>query len=101
MTYATLEPRSKRARATPPGLASLGRTAPLKHVLSARTIDVDDVDDLCRMADAFETRSASAPEVAGKTIALLFFQPSTRTRLGISHCPAPQTKTKERHATEH
>jgi len=83
MTYATLEPRSKRARATPPGLASLGRTAPLKHVLSARTIDVDDVDDLCRMADAFETRSASAPEVAGKTIALLFFQPSTRTRLGF------------------
>jgi len=88
MTYATVEPRSKRARATPPVLALHGRTAPLKHVLSAKTIDVDDVDDLCRMADAFETRSVSAPEAAGKTIALLFFQPSTRTRLGFEYMNA-------------
>jgi aspartate carbamoyltransferase catalytic subunit len=52
-------------------------------VLSARTIDLDQVDDYCRMAEAFEGRAVSAPEAVGKTIALLFFQPSTRTRLGF------------------
>src|SRR5215475_11005915 len=81
MTF--VESRKNFARVAPARFPSRGRVGPLKHVLSARTIDLDEVDDLCRMADAFETRSASAPEAAGKTIAMLFFQPSTRTRLGF------------------
>jgi aspartate carbamoyltransferase catalytic subunit len=52
-------------------------------VLSARAIDSDAVDDYCLMADAFESRSMSSPDAVGKTVALLFFQPSTRTRLGF------------------
>src|SRR5689334_20147006 len=81
MTF--VESRNKLARAAPAKFPLRGRTGPLRHVLSARTIDLDEVDDLCRIADAFEARSGSAPEAAGKTVAMLFFQPSTRTRLGF------------------
>jgi aspartate carbamoyltransferase catalytic subunit len=81
MTY--VESRSKLARSTPAKFPLRGRSGPLKHVLSAKTIDLDQVDDYCRMAEAFESRAVSAPETVGKTIALLFFQPSTRTRLGF------------------
>jgi aspartate carbamoyltransferase catalytic subunit len=81
MTF--VESRKNFARIAPARFPVRGCTAPLKHVLSAKTIDLDEVDDLCQMADAFETRSLSSAEAAGKTIALLFFQPSTRTRLGF------------------
>jgi aspartate carbamoyltransferase catalytic subunit len=83
MTYVSVESRSKLARSTPAKFPLRGRAGPLKHVLSAKAIDSDAVDDYCRLADAFEARSLSAPEAVGKTVALLFFQPSTRTRLGF------------------
>jgi hypothetical protein len=83
MTYVSVESRSKLAHSTPAKFPLRGRAGPLKHVLSAKAIDSDAVDDYCRLADAFEARSLSAPEAVGKTVALLFFQPSTRTRLGF------------------
>src|SRR4051812_22693786 len=83
MTYVSVESRSKRVRPTPAKFPLRGRSSPLKHVLSARAIDSDAVDDYCLMADAFESRSMSSPDAVGKTVALLFFQPSTRTRLGF------------------
>jgi aspartate carbamoyltransferase catalytic subunit len=55
----------------------------MTHLLSARTIDSDDVDAYCQAAEAFELGPASAPDAVGKTVALLFFQPSTRTRIGF------------------
>ncbi len=53
------------------------------HLLSAETIDSNDVDAYCRAAEAFEAGRARTPDSVGKAVALLFFQPSTRTRIGF------------------
>jgi len=54
----------------------------LRHLLSANDLTIDDVDGFCQAADEFESEFISAP-LAGRTIAHLFFQSSTRTRLGF------------------
>lgn len=54
----------------------------LKHLLSASTLDLDDVDEVCELADRFES-SGPSRRFAGRTVALVFFQSSTRTRLGF------------------
>ncbi len=83
MAYAsTVLPRDVTARAAS-DLPQKNRSGPLKHLLTAADISIDDVDYYCRTADAFERDLASSQRVAGKTIALLFFQPSTRTRMGF------------------
>jgi aspartate carbamoyltransferase catalytic subunit len=69
-----LKPRDNAARKTQPAV--------LRHVLSASTLTIDDVDEFCALADDFET-GAQPSHVAGRTIALLFFQSSTRTRMGF------------------
>jgi aspartate carbamoyltransferase catalytic subunit len=53
------------------------------HLLSANTIDSNDVDDYCRAAESFEAGRTRTPGSLGKAVALLFFQPSTRTRIGF------------------
>ena len=83
MAYVAFETRGKILRQAPPSFIRKDRAAHPKHLLSARTIDSDDVDDFCQMAEAFEIGPVSAPGSAGKTVALLFFQPSTRTRFGF------------------
>jgi aspartate carbamoyltransferase catalytic subunit len=59
------------------------KVAPIKHLISAKEIDSAHVDYFCQMAEAFETGRAANSRSVGKTVALLFFQPSTRTRLGF------------------
>lgn len=60
------------------------RKAPApKHLLSANAIDIDEVDDLCHLAEAYEHGGAPIAGSSGQTVALLFFQPSTRTRAGF------------------
>lgn len=54
-----------------------------RHLLSAKSLSVADVDRLCRTAEDFELGALPSADVIGKTIALLFFQPSTRTRMGF------------------
>jgi aspartate carbamoyltransferase catalytic subunit len=54
-----------------------------KHLLSARVLDADDIDELCQLAQDFENGTAVSSSAVGKTVALLFFQSSTRTRLGF------------------
>ncbi|MCC6780071.1 MAG: aspartate carbamoyltransferase [Hyphomicrobiales bacterium] len=46
-------------------------------------MSVDDVDELCEGAAAYEAGLVSSASASGKSVALLFFQPSTRTRLGF------------------
>src|SRR3954462_9935517 len=58
------------------------RISPLKHLVSARDINSDDVDWFCEMAAAFESGRAVSGST-GKTVALLFFQASTLTRMGF------------------
>ena len=83
MAYAsTVLPREVTAKAAP-DVAPKNRSGGVRHLLRAADIDIDDVDYFCRTADAFERGLASTQRVAGKTIALLFFQPSTRTRMGF------------------
>ncbi len=59
------------------------RVAPLKHLISAGQLDSYNVDYFCQLAEAFESRRVGATQSVGKTVALLFFQPSTRTRMGF------------------
>jgi aspartate carbamoyltransferase catalytic subunit len=54
-----------------------------RHMITAATIDGDDIDDYCQRAEAFETGTGRIGNSAGRAIALLFFQPSTRTRVGF------------------
>jgi aspartate carbamoyltransferase catalytic subunit len=58
------------------------RLLPLKHLVSARTLDPANVDHFCQLAEAFESGRALTRS-GGRTVALLFFQPSTRTRMGF------------------
>jgi aspartate carbamoyltransferase catalytic subunit len=54
-----------------------------RHLLTAKTLDYDDVDRYCEAAEAFEQGGMPALGSHGKAVALLFFQPSTRTRMGF------------------
>jgi aspartate carbamoyltransferase catalytic subunit len=60
----------------------------LPHLLSASTIDSNDVDGYCRAAAILEAGQMRATGSAGKAIALLFFQASTRTRIGFEAATA-------------
>jgi len=53
------------------------------HVLSANDLSLDVVDELCEIATDFATGRADSHRNAGRAVALLFFQASTRTRLGF------------------
>ena len=67
MAYAsTVLPRDVTARAAS-DLPQKNRSGPLKHLLTAADISIDDVDYYCRTADAFERDLASSQRVAGKT----------------------------------
>jgi aspartate carbamoyltransferase catalytic subunit len=60
------------------------RTDRLNHVLSANAFDSEDIDEFCQAAEAYELSLVPARGSAvGKTVALLFYQPSTRTRMGF------------------
>jgi aspartate carbamoyltransferase catalytic subunit len=59
------------------------RSGRMRNLLSARDLTVDDVDDFCNAADDFESGLAPRQQMFGRTVALLFFQSSTRTRLGF------------------
>jgi aspartate carbamoyltransferase catalytic subunit len=83
MAFVSIDQPGRLARTPRPSFIRRGRTGHIRHLLSARTIDSDDVDELCQAAEAYEFGIASAPASPGKTVALLFFQPSTRTRLGF------------------
>jgi aspartate carbamoyltransferase catalytic subunit len=84
MSYASVVP-GRLARNAPLSLVRKSRTDRLKHVLSAKAFDSDDVDEFCQAAEAYELGPvpARSSASAGKTVALLFFQPSTRTRMGF------------------
>jgi aspartate carbamoyltransferase catalytic subunit len=56
---------------------------PIRHMLSASDLTRDNVDAFCEAAQAFEHGRSRPPTLAGLTVSLLFFQPSTRTRLGF------------------
>lgn len=66
-----------------PSLQTVERKlASIRHLISASSIDAAHIDYFCQLAEAFESGRAIS-RAAGKTVALLFFQPSTRTRMGF------------------
>jgi aspartate carbamoyltransferase catalytic subunit len=81
MAYVSIAAPGNLARATPPSFIRKGRR--LKHLLSAATIESEDIDEFCQAAEAFEFGLSSTAGSVGKAVALLFFQPSTRTRIGF------------------
>jgi aspartate carbamoyltransferase catalytic subunit len=83
MAFASLEATGKVARTMSPKLVREARVAHLRHLLSAGSLEADDVDEFCQVAEAYEHGQTPSPKFASKTISLLFFQPSTRTRMGF------------------
>lgn len=57
----------------------------VRHVLSATQFDRDEIEDLFERADWMKSvkRPNRAPVLLGKTVALLFYEPSTRTRMSF------------------
>jgi aspartate carbamoyltransferase catalytic subunit len=82
MAFVALGP-ARSSTVVPRSFITHNRAKPLKHLLTTKSINSDDVDSLCEAAQAFEHGDLSATTAAGKTVALLFFQPSTRTRMGF------------------
>lgn len=80
MAFVSYDRSSVFLRDTRP--ANQSRPLPLRHLLSANDLTIDDVDGFCQAADEFEAGVQSS-HLAGRTIAHLFFQSSTRTRLGF------------------
>jgi aspartate carbamoyltransferase catalytic subunit len=58
------------------------------HLLSASLIDSNDLNHFCHAAASFEAGRRRSLGVVGKAVALLFFQPSTRTRIGFEAATA-------------
>jgi aspartate carbamoyltransferase catalytic subunit len=83
MAYVTSESPGKLVRNARADISKTARPAHLKHLLSASALDIDDVDELCQAADEFEAGLVQTQPMSNKTVALLFFQSSTRTRLGF------------------
>ena len=55
-----------------------------KHLLSLRELSGDDIEELFRRADEFRAQPRAHPTLlAGRTLALLFEHPSTRTRAAL------------------
>lgn len=55
-----------------------------KHLLSLRELNREDIEELFRRADQFRAKPmAHAALLAGRTLALLFERPSTRTRTAL------------------
>src|SRR5438477_13135603 len=81
MALVFVEPRDRTAR--DPRSDQANRPRDLRHLLSASELRIEEVDALCRAADEFESGVVPTQPRSNKTVALLFFQSSTRTRLGF------------------
>ena len=59
----------------------------MKHLLDTASLDRDDIDELMELTDAFVEVSQrpipKVPTLRGRTVALLFYEDSTRTRLSF------------------
>ena len=60
---------------------------PPKHLLSINDLGAEGIDEVCRLADHFTEVSQrpipKVPALRGKTVAMLFYEDSTRTRLSF------------------
>lgn len=54
-----------------------------EHLLTAQSLDSNDIDNYCLAAEALEAGEMNTAGSVGRAVALLFFQPSTRTRMGF------------------
>lgn len=82
MAYLSFKSPDKLARDTRENTIRKARPDRFRHLLSAKALNIDDIDEFCQVADEFEAGLVPT-HLAGRTVALLFFQSSTRTRLGF------------------
>jgi aspartate carbamoyltransferase catalytic subunit len=83
MLHGFFEPSRRSRRMNVSQSWTGGASRRTRHLLCAKAIDTDAVDEFCRAAESFEAGLGSTKNSFGKTVALLFFQPSTRTRMGF------------------
>ncbi len=82
MAYLLYGAANQLARHPREAVVRKARADRFRHLLSARDLDIEDVDAFCQVADEFEAGFVPT-HLSGRTVALLFFQSSTRTRLGF------------------
>lgn len=83
MALVTIESRDKKGPRQSSAVTSRTSSGQIRHLLSAADLRINEVDELCQAADEFEAGSVPTQPRSNKTVALLFFQSSTRTRLGF------------------
>ena len=71
-----------------PGIFQVRNAGQPNHLLSAKGLTIDDVNEYCQVADEFQSGPPLRQHRAGRTVGLLFFQSSTRTRLGFESAAA-------------
>ena len=56
----------------------------MKHLIDIQDLSVEEIDDLIKVAnDIIDNKEKYSNKCNGKTLATLFFEPSTRTRLSF------------------
>ena len=55
-----------------------------KNILSVRDMEREDIDRILSAAAEFDRGNGTGHELDGKILAVLFFEPSTRTRMSFS-----------------
>src|SRR5947199_9171154 len=83
MALVTFESRDKLGQSKREPVRPTTQPRHIRHLLSASALHIDEVDELCQAADEFEAGLVPTQPMSNKTVALLFFQSSTRTRLGF------------------
>lgn len=83
MTYSAFESNHQLPKTPRRTYLRPDRPRSARHLLSAKNIDVDELDRLCAVADSFE-QGAVPLDTSSNIVALLFFQASTRTRMGFA-----------------
>lgn len=66
-----------------PGTVGGGWVSGMRHIISIRDLEREDIDDLIETAGLIQADKYRKDALRGKILALLFFEPSTRTRMSF------------------
>ena len=59
----------------------------MRHLIDITDLSVEEIDHMLHLAeDIIDHRAKYADSMHGKTLATLFFEPSTRTQIGRASC---------------
>jgi len=66
------------------GISERGRRETMRHIISIRDLDRAEIDGMLDHAQALQERRYDSEALKGRLLGLLFFEPSTRTRMSFA-----------------